>query len=42
VFGRQAQCALDRFTSNVYDLVIDGESYGSRLKPTLAKERRSA
>jgi DNA replication protein DnaC len=38
----RAQSAVDRFTSNAYDLVMDGESYRSRLKPTLAKERRPA
>lgn len=31
----RAQSAIDRFTSNSYDLVIEGESYRSRLKPTL-------
>jgi len=29
----RAQSAIDRFTSNAYDLLIEGESYRSRLKP---------
>ncbi len=29
----RAQAAIDRFTSNAYDLVIEGESYRARLKP---------
>jgi hypothetical protein len=29
----RAQSAIDRLTSNVYDLLIEGESYPQRLKP---------
>jgi DNA replication protein DnaC len=39
----RAQSAIDRFTSKSYDLVIEGESYRSRLKPKLTqKEARRA
>jgi DNA replication protein DnaC len=31
----RAQAAIDRFTNNSYDLVIEGETYRKRLKPTL-------
>ena len=33
----RAQSAIDRFTNNSYDLVMEGESYRSRLKPSLSK-----
>jgi DNA replication protein DnaC len=36
----RAQSAIDRFTSNAYDLVIEGESYRPRLKPRLPKEAK--
>jgi DNA replication protein DnaC len=36
----RAQSAIDRFTSNAYDLVMEGESYRHRLKPGRASETR--
>jgi hypothetical protein len=35
-----AQAAIDRFTSNAYDLVIEGESYRARLKPGQKGEKK--
>jgi len=36
----RAQSAIDRFTSNSYDLVMEGESYRGRLKPKLKATAR--
>ena len=33
----RAQSAVDRFSGNAYDFVIEGESYRSRQKPTRAQ-----
>jgi DNA replication protein DnaC len=37
----RAQAAIDRFTSSSYDLIIEGESYRSRQKPTAPHQRRA-
>jgi DNA replication protein DnaC len=37
----RAQAAIDRFTGNAYDLVIEGDTYRSRQKPKLQRGRRA-
>ena len=37
----RAQSAIDRFTGNSYDLVIEGESYRRRLKPTVKNSQKA-
>lgn len=38
----RAQAAIDRFTSGAYDMVIEGESYRARQKPSLKEPPRPA
>lgn len=38
----RAQSAIDRFTSNAYDLILDGESYRTRQKPRVGATNRTA
>lgn len=37
----RAQAAIDRFTGNAYDLIVEGESYRQRQKPGLKKNGRT-
>jgi DNA replication protein DnaC len=37
----RAHAAVDRFTSNAYDLIIQGDSYRARLKPGLKAGQRN-
>jgi DNA replication protein DnaC len=37
----RAQAAIDRFTSNAFDLVIEGDSYRSRQKPKSERSQRA-
>ena len=38
----RAQSAIDRFTSNAYDLLVEGESYRARLKPKIPATTKEA
>ena len=38
----RAQSAIDHFTSNSYDLVIEGESHRPRLKPKFGSGQKEA
>ena len=38
----RAQSAIDRFTSNAYDPVVEGESYRARLKPKIPATTKEA